>query len=148
MFVYSYRIYDRYRRPVVSLAVLCDDQPNWRPDRFEYRKGATYVDSPISELLDGGVGVCQDFVHLGLSLLRHQGIAGRYVSGYLFAANPGGGEESIEVETHAWLEALLPDPSGSEPVWVGKPPLYTVGRKNCQPPPSQLAGCWWLRWLF
>src|SRR5262249_5202591 len=28
MFVYSYRIYDRYRRPVVSLAVLCDDNPN------------------------------------------------------------------------------------------------------------------------
>jgi hypothetical protein len=36
MFVYSYRIYDRYRRPVVSVAVLCDDNPNWRPDRFEY----------------------------------------------------------------------------------------------------------------
>jgi hypothetical protein len=36
MFVYSYRIYDRYRRPVVSLAVLADDNPNWRPNRFEY----------------------------------------------------------------------------------------------------------------
>lgn len=36
MFIYSYRIYDRYRRPVVSLAVLTDDQPDWRPDRFEY----------------------------------------------------------------------------------------------------------------
>jgi hypothetical protein len=36
MFVYSYRIYDRYRRSVLSLAVLCDDNPNWRPDRFEY----------------------------------------------------------------------------------------------------------------
>ncbi|MBI3469088.1 MAG: hypothetical protein HY000_39290 [Planctomycetes bacterium] len=36
MFVYSYRVYDRYRRPVVSLAVLCDDQPQWRPDHFEY----------------------------------------------------------------------------------------------------------------
>jgi hypothetical protein len=36
MFVYSYRIYDRYRRPLVSLAVLTDDQPDWRPDRFEH----------------------------------------------------------------------------------------------------------------
>jgi hypothetical protein len=36
MFIYSYRIYDRYRRPVVSLAVLCDDSPNWRPDHFGY----------------------------------------------------------------------------------------------------------------
>ena len=35
MFLYSYRIYDRYRRPPVSLAVLCDDNPTWRPDHFE-----------------------------------------------------------------------------------------------------------------
>ncbi len=35
MFVYGYRIYDRYRRPVVSLAVLCDEDPNWRPERFD-----------------------------------------------------------------------------------------------------------------
>jgi hypothetical protein len=36
MFVYSYRIYDRYRKPVVSLALLCDDDPRWRPDHFEH----------------------------------------------------------------------------------------------------------------
>ena len=36
MFVYSYRIYDLYRRPAVSLAVLCDDQPGWRPNHFGY----------------------------------------------------------------------------------------------------------------
>lgn len=35
MFVYGYRVYDRHRRPVVSLAVLSDDDPRWRPDRFE-----------------------------------------------------------------------------------------------------------------
>ena len=34
MYVYNYRIYDRHRRPVVSLAVLADDRPDWRPDRF------------------------------------------------------------------------------------------------------------------
>src|SRR5579875_479591 len=44
------------------------------PDRFEYRQGATYVHSPLSDLLDGGAGVCQDFVHLGLHLLRSRGI--------------------------------------------------------------------------
>jgi hypothetical protein len=36
MFVYSYRIYDRYRRLAVSLAVLCDSDPGWRPDHFAY----------------------------------------------------------------------------------------------------------------
>jgi transglutaminase-like putative cysteine protease len=92
------------------------------PDRFEYRRGATYVDSTVRDLLDGGAGVCQDFVHLGLCLLRHHGIAARYVSGYLFAAGSSGGQESIEVDTHAWLEALLPIPGGGEPVWVGADP--------------------------
>jgi transglutaminase-like putative cysteine protease len=91
------------------------------PDRFEYRQGATYVDSTVSDLLQGGAGVCQDFVHLGLHLLRRRGIAARYVSGYLFAASADGAEESVEVDTHAWLEALLPVPEG-EPVWVGADP--------------------------
>jgi transglutaminase-like putative cysteine protease len=95
------------------------------PDRFEYRPGATYVDSTIEHLFEVGAGVCQDFVHLGLCLLRHHGIAARYVSGYLFASHdldPLHPEESIEVATHAWLEALLPVPDGGEPVWVGADP--------------------------
>ena len=104
------------------------------PDRFEYRRGATFVDSTIADLLSAGAGVCQDFVHLGLCLLRHHGIAARYVSGYLFASDaPGGPEpadtdsaadaESIEVDTHAWLEALLPQAEGSgDPVWIGVDP--------------------------
>jgi transglutaminase-like putative cysteine protease len=92
------------------------------PDRFEYRQGATYVDSTIADLLEAGAGVCQDFVHLGLCLLRHHGIAARYVSGYLFASGSGDEQESIEVDTHAWLEALLPVPAGGDPVWVGADP--------------------------
>jgi transglutaminase-like putative cysteine protease len=92
------------------------------PDRFEYRQGATYVDSTLDDLLDGGAGVCQDFVHLGLHLLRRVGIAARYVSGYLFAASGNGGSESVEVDTHAWIEALLPVSEGAEPVWVGADP--------------------------
>ncbi len=92
------------------------------PERFEYRQGATYVDSTITDLFEAGAGVCQDFVHLGLCLLRHHGIAARYVSGYLFAAPADGGQESVEVDTHAWLEALLPVPGGGEPMWVGADP--------------------------
>jgi transglutaminase-like putative cysteine protease len=94
------------------------------PDRFEYRRGATYVDSPVSHVLDGGAGVCQDFVHLGLCLLRHHGIAARYVSGYLFATKAEPAQESVEVDTHAWLEALLPaaDGNGGDPLWVGADP--------------------------
>ena len=35
MFIYGYRIYDLHQRPVVSLAVLCDDDPDWRPNHFD-----------------------------------------------------------------------------------------------------------------
>jgi hypothetical protein len=34
MYVYNYRIFDRYNVPVASLAVLADDDPNWRPHEF------------------------------------------------------------------------------------------------------------------
>src|SRR5262249_55972622 len=54
MFVYSYRIYDLYRRPVVSLAVLCDEQPGWRPDHFEYNLWGCQVGLrfPVVKLVD------------------------------------------------------------------------------------------------
>jgi transglutaminase-like putative cysteine protease len=92
------------------------------PDRFEYRPGVTYVGSTVHDLLEAGAGVCQDFAHLGLLLLRRNGIAARYVSGYLWAP-PNGDEEadSAEVDTHAWIEALLPG-DGGEPVWVPADP--------------------------
>ena len=91
------------------------------PDRFEYRAGVTYVGSTVQDLLSAGAGVCQDFAHLALVLLRRNGIAARYVSGYLFAP-PDGDEDadSAEVDTHAWLEALVPRKDGGEPLWVGK----------------------------
>jgi transglutaminase-like putative cysteine protease len=92
------------------------------PDRFEYRPGATFVGSTVDDLLEGGAGVCQDFVHLSLILLRDAGIAARYVSGYLFAAPQNGHGNSVEVNTHAWVEALLPGQNGDEPVWVGADP--------------------------
>jgi transglutaminase-like putative cysteine protease len=93
------------------------------PDRFTYQQGATYVGSTTQDLIDAGAGVCQDFVHLALILLRRAGIAARYVSGYLWAAPMDGGDASLEVDTHAWVEALLPcDDGRGEPVWVGLDP--------------------------
>jgi transglutaminase-like putative cysteine protease len=92
-------------------------------DRFEYRRGATYVGSTVEHLLEVGAGVCQDFVHLALMLLRRRGIAARYVSGYLFAAPQDGTADSVEVDTHAWLEALMPGAGGGgQPFWVGADP--------------------------
>jgi len=93
------------------------------PDRFQYRTGVTYVGSTVEDLLDVGAGVCQDFAHLSIALLRRNGVAARYVSGYLFA--PAGDDmdaDSAEVDTHAWVEALLPGLDGGDPVWVAADP--------------------------
>lgn len=54
MFVYHYRLYDRYRQPIASLAVLADERLNWRPEKFGYevfgcRLGLQY---PVAKLLD------------------------------------------------------------------------------------------------
>lgn len=35
MYVYNYRLFDRYRKPVVSVAILADDDPHWRPSSYE-----------------------------------------------------------------------------------------------------------------
>jgi transglutaminase-like putative cysteine protease len=105
--------------PLETLALLCE----LIPDRFEYRPGVTYVGSTVRDLLEAGAGVCQDFVHLSLVLLRRRGIAARYVSGFLWAANEDNSDDSVEVDTHAWVEALLPGTDGhGEPVWVGADP--------------------------
>ena len=92
------------------------------PERFEYRAGVTYVGSTVQDLLAAGAGVCQDFAHLALVLLRRHGLAARYVSGYLFAPPPDDASaDSAEVDTHAWIEALIPA-GGAEPVWIAADP--------------------------
>lgn len=69
-----------------------------------YVSGATSVLTSAQEALDQGSGVCQDFTHLGLGMLRGIGIPARYVSGYLHPnaeAQPG---ETGKGESHAWIE--------------------------------------------
>ena len=69
-------------------------------ERFEYAKAVTNAMSPIDDVLELGKGVCQDFAHLMLGLLRHAGIPARYVSGYIH--RPG-----KESQSHAWVEAWV-----------------------------------------
>ena len=54
MFVYNYRIYDRYDKPVASFAVLADEHANWRPDNFSYcvLGSETSIRFPIAKLTD------------------------------------------------------------------------------------------------
>ncbi len=54
MYVYNHRIFDRYDREVISLAILADDDPDWRPNRFGYSRWGFRTDTefPIIKLLD------------------------------------------------------------------------------------------------
>lgn len=54
MYVYNYRCFDRYRRPVISLAVLGDERVSWRPSSYGYALGGCEVSLkfPIVKLLD------------------------------------------------------------------------------------------------
>lgn len=89
-------------------------------DAFEYATGSTNVNSPIDEALSSRRGVCQDFSHIMLALLRGLGIPARYVSGYLYHRS-GEGDRSPRDATHAWIEAYCPQVG-----WVGFDPTNNV----------------------
>lgn len=101
--------------PLGTALALCEEIRS----RFTYEQGVTYVHSPVDHLIEAGSGVCQDFVNIALAVLAKLGLAGRYVSGYLFTTN-GNGARSEELNTHAWVEVLIP--TASDPVWVGVDP--------------------------
>src|SRR5512135_2782314 len=56
MYIYNYRLFDRYHQPVVSFAVLTDTNPNWRPNRYGYERWGCSVgiQFPIVKLYDYG----------------------------------------------------------------------------------------------
>lgn len=94
---------------------------------LEYRPGATEVGVDVESVLQAGVGVCQDFAHLTVAMLRAVGIGARYVSGYFYASDPTRSDleerGEIVVATHAWVEAAIPgwgwwaiDPTNQSPV--------------------------------
>lgn len=77
---------------------------------FTYRNGATTVRTTLSELLEIGAGVCQDFAQLAIGCLRTVGLPARYVSGYIETQPPPG---KVKLEgsdaSHAWTSVLAPD---------------------------------------
>ena len=109
---------------------------------FNYLPRSTRVDSPIDEAIDSRNGVCQDFAHTMIALVRHLGIPCRYVSGYLYHGELNT-DRSISDATHAWIEAFLPHLG-----WVGFDPtnnLVTherhirtaIGRDYADVPPTR-----------
>jgi len=87
---------------------------------FEYVPKATRVDSPIDHAIEARKGVCQDFAHIMIALVRHVRIPCRYVSGYVYRRSENH-DRSPEGATHAWVEALLPGLG-----WIGFDPTNNL----------------------
>ncbi len=110
---------------------------------FEYAPDATEVDSPIDVALRTRQGVCQDYSHIMIALIRQLGIPARYVSGYLYHRTGNSADRSARDATHAWVEAWLPQLG-----WVGFDPTnnlicgerhirVAVGRDYADVPPTR-----------
>jgi transglutaminase-like putative cysteine protease len=74
-------------------------------ENFAYRKGITTVETTVDEIWKLKSGVCQDFAHILLVMLRILSIPARYVSGYICPNKSGMRGEGA---THAWVEAYIP----------------------------------------
>jgi transglutaminase-like putative cysteine protease len=89
-------------------------------ESFSYTPRSTRVDSPIDEALRTRAGVCQDFAHIMIALVRHVGIPCRYVSGYLHHGRDDRDRSTADA-SHAWVEAFLPELG-----WVGFDPTNAL----------------------
>jgi transglutaminase-like putative cysteine protease len=77
----------------------------WVHNELEYVPGTTGVHSSAVDALRENKGVCQDFAHLTLLLLRSMGIPSRYVSGYLHPKRKAVIGDTVEGHSHAWVQA-------------------------------------------
>ncbi|HEY8782624.1 MAG TPA: transglutaminase family protein [Mucilaginibacter sp.] len=101
-------------RVVVDSERLKDDTPyqvalrfcRYVYDNFEYIKGVTTVETKLDEIWKLKAGVCQDFAHILMEMLRMIQIPARYVSGYICTSRNGMRGQGA---THAWTEAYIPD---------------------------------------
>ena len=111
-------------------------------EKFDYAPNTTQVDSPIDDALRARRGVCQDFAHIMIALVRQLRIPCRYVSGYLFHGDKTK-DRSPHGATHAWVEAYL-----GEAGWVAFDPTnnllgcerhihVAVGRDYADVPPTR-----------
>jgi transglutaminase-like putative cysteine protease len=106
-------------------------------DALGYETGITGVNTTAEDALNLGVGVCQDYSHVFLSLCRLMGMPARYVSGYLSTEADGDQRQ----HSHAWPEVLLPvagwiafDPTNRRLV-DGRYVRIAVGRDYSDVPP-------------
>lgn len=95
------------------------DLMNYLYVNIKYDQTATNVTTTAKEAFTLKAGVCQDFTHIMLGVLRYSNIPARYISGYLYV----GEDDNLvgNTATHAWVEIMLPGIG-----WVGLDPTNNV----------------------
>ena len=77
---------------------------------FRFDPTSTTVSTPLLDVLRQRSGVCQDFAHLAVGVFRANGLAARYVSGYIETEPPPGEPKTIGADaSHAWVSVWVPD---------------------------------------
>jgi len=89
----------------VSVFVAVQQLTKYVYENFKYIKGITSIETTVDEVWQLKAGVCQDFAHMLLVMLRLLNIPARYVSGYVC---PRDHNLRGEGATHAWVEAYIP----------------------------------------
>lgn len=102
-------------KSIIAIAQECNE---YIFKNFIYTKGITTINTTLDEVLEIKKGVCQDFAHLLLQLLRTAGIPSRYVSGYIC---PKENDYRGEGATHAWVEIFTPNQG-----WLGLDPTNNI----------------------
>jgi len=102
-------------KSIIEIAQQCNA---YVYDNFIYTKGITNIETTVDEILTLKKGVCQDFAHILLQLLRTAGIPSRYVSGYICPNESGLRGEGA---THAWIEIYTPKQG-----WLGLDPTNNI----------------------
>jgi transglutaminase-like putative cysteine protease len=78
-------------------------------ETFEFDPTFTEVSTPVAQVAEARRGVCQDFAHLALAVLRSVGLPARYVSGYIETEAPAGSERLVGADaSHAWCAVWTP----------------------------------------
>ena len=76
---------------------------------FAFDREATWVSTPLADVIAERRGVCQDFAHLFISCLRQLRLPAAYVSGYLLTRPPPGRERLLGADaSHAWVSLYVP----------------------------------------
>jgi transglutaminase-like putative cysteine protease len=113
--------FSEYARPTFvpgrPLLEAVRDLTNRIHSDFKYRPQSTSIDVPLTDVMRNRRGVCQDFAHVMIGVLRSQRLAARYVSGYV---RPGPNVQGAQA-SHAWVSVFIPG-TGPADGWLSFDP--------------------------